>query len=121
MQNYQVGSDTSQPAQIITGQSEFQSCFKHSKIVILRPNRAPKDRIGAKNIIIFLFIGLSYSFHRLGASKKKSENLGKQIIVKQDLPLRDMSWQVLYILVLEISLKGYCYTMFYLVSMNAYI
>ena len=69
MQNYQIGADTSQSAQIVSGLSDLQSCSRHFKVVWLRPKRAPKDSLRAKTHTYFVFIVVSYSFHRLGAGK----------------------------------------------------
>ena len=48
MQKYQIGSDTSKSAQIITGLSEVQSCLRQFEIVIFGPKGPKKDPLEAK-------------------------------------------------------------------------
>ena len=62
MENYQIGSDTSRSAQIISGLSELQSGFKQFQIVSLRPKRPQKDPLGAKAHYNFVFVVVSYGF-----------------------------------------------------------
>ena len=58
-----VQDSQSQPAEIETGLSELQNCFRHFWIFGVSPKRHQKDPLGAKTTKILLLVVVSHSFH----------------------------------------------------------